>query len=420
MSLQKSALQLLDAVGDRLGINTRYFSSQGGIVLIAHTITILYGIVISYLTTLLFTQDALGMYKFALSIVGFLGVLKLSGLATSIAKDLNQHETSPLLHTARQYFLLLLGLSALILLSIPVSYYFGRGELWSLLTVAAVLVPLEAMALTFSSGLITGKSLFALSLRYSVVAKLIMLVVNLLVFAVYPSPTLLLASTLLTNIVVYGHFCVRLIPKYTNHEHSNRIFGYGFKLSLASVPVTIVWYVDSFLIAGTFGLGQLAVFYVATLIPEQFKKLFKELLAVTFSRQASGKDTWARRKKLALFSVGGMVPVVLIFVAYCFVAQSIFNVLFPLYDDPNTVFLSKVALATLLIITWNIIPQYLEAHGYLHQIRRINALCAGAFLICMLILIPQYGLLGAIISRGIFRLVFVGSSMFYLLTPPRE
>lgn len=409
-------LFIIDGVGNRLGINARYFTYQGFFTLQAHGINIVYGLVVSYATALFFSPELFGQYRFVLNIIGMLSIITLGGIATAIAKDLNQHEKSPLLHTAKMYYIPIALYAMSLLITIPIVSIWGRSELWSLLLIVAMLGPIEAAMLIFSGGIIIGKALFKKAIYYSLTAKIISIILISAMFTWYQSATLLLAITMSVNILVHGTFVKKYIYSYTNAEKNNRIFIYGTKLSLINMPNTLVWYLDGLMISAYFGITQLAVFTVALMIPEQVKILFKELIAITFSRQASGKDSTARRRQLVYFSSIGTICFLFIILLYWITADVFFGILFPKYNDANTIFLSKIAFATLITVPWNLIPQYLQAHGATKAVRNSNIIASVVFLICLITLIPSYSLLGAIISRGLFRISYATLSLYYLLT----
>lgn len=417
-SLKATLLPLVDQVGSYFGINARYFTQQGSFTLVAHGINILYGILISYLSALLFNPELFGQYRFVLSIIGICAVLKLSGLSTAISRSLSKNAKSPLVYTFKLYLIPVALFGITLLSAIVVLQFWGRNELWPLFAVAALLAPIEAAALTFAGGIITGKALFKNAIYYSVTAKLLNLLLTVPMFLLFPSPVALLAIILGVNIVVYGTFVWRYLPLYNTHDSDTKVFTYGAKLSLFQIPGTIVWHIDSLLISAYFGLTQLAIFSVAILIPEQFKMLFKELLAISFSRQAAGSDTKARRHHLIIICAKGTVLFLLFIIAYWVSVDYFFGVIFPQYNDPQTIFLSKLMFATLIVIPWNLVPQYLEAHGATVAVRNSNLYSSGVFLVCLLWLIPTYGLLGAVISRAMFRFAYTLLSIFYLYTAP--
>jgi O-antigen/teichoic acid export membrane protein len=403
----------------------RYFSadirkvtSDSFIVLVSHSFNLLYGFTLSYLSTRIFLPEVYGSYQFVLSILGMLGFLKLNGMTNALARDVNVHDKSPIIFTMRRYALFTSSISLLLILAIPLLLLWDRIELWPMFVVAAIFTPLDATVTTFFSAIITGKSQFKIALYYSLLLKTLQIIGLILIFTFFPSPTLLILLTFLLSIILYGNFLRKNVAQYDDGSAHNRIFSYGVQLSIATIPTIIVWYIDSMMIAALFGMSQLAMFSVALIVPEQFKQIFKELLSVTFSHQSRGKDTIQRRRNLLWYCTIGTIPFIFAIIAYYYAAPYIFEWIFPRYAGAEVLFMSRVAFATLIVMPWNLVPQYLEAQGYVDQVKYINIISSVLFAFCLITLIPLYGLIGAIFSRAILRCIYVFASLWYLCTIP--
>lgn len=393
-------------------------TSDSFTVLIAHSFSIVYGLILSYLSARIFLPEVYGSYQFVLSIVGILGFLKLNGMSNAIARDVNLHEKSPLAYTMRRYVLFTVSISVLLILAIPLLHIWNRTELWPMFVIAAIFTPLDALVSTFFSGIIVGKSLFSTALRYSLILKILQIIGIVCIFTFYPSPTLLLLLTFVLSVLLYGYFLYTNVALYTNSLRDNRIFTYGMQLSIATIPTIIVWYIDSMLIAAFFGMSQLAMFSVALIVPEQFKQIFKELLSVTFSHQSRGKDSMKRRMNVLWHCTVGTLPFIVAIIAYYYLAPFIFEWIFPRYTSEIVLQISRIAFATLIVMPWNLVPQYLEAQGFVKQVKSLNIISSALFAISLVVLVPLYGLIGAIISRAMFRIVYVLASVWYVCTMP--
>jgi O-antigen/teichoic acid export membrane protein len=92
--------------------------------------------------------------------------------------------------------------------------------------------------------------------------------------------------------------------------------------------------------------------------------------------------------------------------------------LFPKYDASQVILLTSISAITLVVQPMSLLSQYLEAQRMIKAIWYSNLTAAIAFGISMIFLIPFYGLLGAMIARGIFRFVYSGMSWWYVLRSP--
>ncbi len=407
---QKKASALLSVIGKKFGIDAHYFAKNSLIVTIGHGISVLRGIVTGYLVTRLMPPVMYGEYQFVQSIIGTLGVFTMTGLPTSIARSIAKKEAVPLRYTMKIHTILS-SLGAIALLGIiPFLSRWGREDLWPLFVIAAILYVPSIVGPYFFGGIIIGTGKFATSLRTSldIGAALIVSVCAMLYFK--PSSSVLLALMLGIPSIVYMIRLRTMMKDYPSKDHSWKLLRYGAQLSIVTIPVTLSWYVDKLMISALFGLNQLALFSVALMIPEQLKVWAKELFPVSFSRQAHGTDSIERRQKITRAVGIGTLFTGIGILAYMLISPWIIPILFPLYASSNIVILTNIAAATLITTPATLFPQYLEARGMVRELQWANWTAAAFFVGSLFLLVPTYGLIGALFARGIFRLIYVGYS----------
>jgi O-antigen/teichoic acid export membrane protein len=182
--------------------------------------------------------------------------------------------------------------------------------------------------------------------------------------------------------------------------------------------MTLSWYADGLLVSAYFGLKQLAVLSVALLMPEQIKIWSKELFPILYATQASGADSVERRKKITqLVGMGTAVAGAGILV-YCLITPFIVPFLFPKYNPGEITFLTNVAAATLISTPATLYTQYLEARGMIRELQWCNWTSSVFYVVALVVLVPMYGPLGAILSRGILRAAFAGVGYIALKVVP--
>jgi len=207
-------------------------------------------------------------------------------------------------------------------------------------------------------------------------------------------------------------------PAEEGTRHTRAILRYGWQLTLATLPVDIVWYVDKLLIPHFFGLSRLATFSIALLIPEQAKILIKQFFPVAFAKQAAGDDSRQRRGKLMKIVLAGTAIFAVGIGIYIALSPVLMPLLFPQYDARELVLLTSVAAVTLLTMPGALFAQYMEARGMIRQIQISNWSAALVFGVALILLIPRYGLLGAVIARGVLRLVSLLFTWWFVMRGP--
>ncbi len=409
----------ITAIGQRFGIDAHYFAKNSFFVLLGHVLSILRGIISGYLVARFFEQEMYGQYQFILSVMGMLSIFGLGGLTTSVARAWSRGDAFSL-HRITVYQIKFCLLGSLILLGcIPFLEYYGRQEFWPLFVAAALIFPLPSVAMVRFGGYTIGKARFDLSLKVSLIWSLYTIIASLAIIAFHQSALLMLvAGTAITPIVYLWYSRKMIPPKEDGNTNTNAIIRYGWQMTLSTLPTELVWYLDKIFIAHFLGIGQLAVFSVALLIPEQVKFLLKQFIPITFAKQAGKEDSRERRAKLIKAVLCGVVIFTIGIGIYIALCPLIIPWLFPKYDASEVIFLTSISAITLITQPMSLLSQYLEAQGMVKAIWYSNLTAAIAFALSMSFLIPFYGLLGAMIARGVFRLVYSGMSWWYVLRSP--
>ena len=406
-------------VGEKFGIDAHYFAKSSFLVMIGHTVSIVRGLITGYLVARLFQKEVYGAYQFILSVMGIISLFGLPGLAHSVTRAWARGDAFSLKQVLKKQFVVCLMGSLILLGCIPFLAYYNRQELWPLFVVGAILFPLSPMAMVIFGGYTVGKARFDTSLRANIQWSIISILVTLVIIFFHQSAMLLLIAGMSIPSLVYLYNSKNIKPpKEDGEENTKAIIRYGWQLTFSTLPVNIVWYIDKLMISQLFGLNQLALFSVALLIPEQVKILAKQLFPVTFSRQAQGEDSKERRRKLmkavllgtAVFAVG-----ITLYIAVC---PWLMPLLFPTYAANELVLLTSVASLSLIVIPGTLFSQYLEARGMIKEIQYASWGAAAVFGVMLFLLIPMYGLLGAIIARAVFRFVYMGVTWWMMMRSP--
>lgn len=411
---------IVDRIGVLMGIDAQYFVTNTYRVSLAHGINVLKGLITGYLVTRLFPKEMYGEYRLVMYIVGVVGMISLSGLPTAIARSVaRDSQEAPLRCTMQAYAIFCLLGSVVLLLIIPFLHIWNRIELWPMFVIEAILFVPTSVGTMFFGGIVTGKGEFKEALRATTITSACVALGVLLMLFIYPSATLLLLIVNLVPAIVYLRAVRRMMRSFPSKQQSWKIMKAGISLTIASLPLSISSYLDGIIIAGLFGTKELATYAVAILIPEQIKLFFKELLPIAFSRQAIGEDSQERRQHMMRIVVRGTLLFTVIIAAYIALMPLVIPWLFPQYDAHAVFALSSIATITLITVPATLFVQNLEARGNIAQLQITEWTSTLGFISSLLLLTPTIGIMGAIVSRGVFRLMLVTMSGYFVLRKNR-
>ncbi len=411
---------LLTAVGRKLHIDAHYFAKNSFFVLVGQALSIVRGVVTGYLVTRFFSTQVYGEYQFILSVMGMLSLFTFMGASTAVSRAWSRDDHFSLNAVSLYQAKLCLVGSLILVGSIPFLSWYDRQSLWPLFLAAAVIFPLPPLAMLRFPAYAIGKGRFDLTLQAGFVWTILVILSTLAILIFWQSSILMLITGTAIPPLVYFWYGrhIRSPQESGDREATKKIIRYGWHLTLSTLPVELVWYIDRLLISHYLGLAQLATFSVALLIPEQAKVLLKQLLPISFSRQAKIKDSHESRRKLMKVVLLGTALFALGIAVYIAICPIIIPLLFPRYDATQVIWLTSLAAITLIVQPMSLFSQHLEARRMIRELWITNCVSSVVFLVSLLVLIPWYGLAGAIIARGIFRCISSGITCWYIVRLP--
>lgn len=406
----------LTSLGKRFGIDTHYYAKNGAMVTLGHAVYLVRGFVSGYIVARFFDREVYGQYQFMLSVLGSFSVFALSGMAHSVTRAWARGDGFSLSGVMRPQFIATSIVSAALLLCVPFLPLFGREEFTAMFIVSALLFPLAPLAMVHFGGYSVGKARFDLSLKVTVVSSVLVIAATGAIILFRQSALLMLISALAITPLTQLAFSWRVRPpaeKGTKNTQS--IVRYAWQLTFATLPSDLVWYLDKLLISYFFGLNQLAVFTVALLIPEQAKIFAKQFIPMAFAKQAAHGDSAQRRRHLLKIVLFGTAVFIAGVTVYIIVVPWLMPILFPEYASHELVMLTSAAAITIVLMPGSLLTQFLEARGMINEVRLSTWIATGVFAVALVTLIPLWGPMGAIVARGLFRLVSVVIAAWFVL-----
>ncbi len=406
----------LNAISRRFRIDAHYFAKNSFLVLASQAIGILRGIVTGYLVARLFSKEMYGEYQFIASVTGMLALLALPGFSTAVARSWSRKEGFSIgrIH-AIQLGVALIG-SAILFCSIPFLSMYGRESLWPLFVAAAVLFPLPPIATLRFGAYALGQSRFDLTLKANLIWSIAMVAASLAVVFLHQSSLLIyIVNTSIPSLVYLAMSRKATPPSDPDGSNTKAIVRYGWLLTFASLPNDLSSYLDKLLISHFFGLDQLASFSVAILVPEQAKQVVKQLMPVSFPRQAVMNDVADARRKLQKVVWYGTLLFAAGIAVYWAVSWFALPILFPKYAASDIVGISNLSAFILIFMPATLFYQYMEAQKMIRQLQWTQWISSAVFSASLIALVPFYGAMGAVLSRGIFRMTSVTMAWWFVM-----
>jgi O-antigen/teichoic acid export membrane protein len=388
-----------------------YLAKGGAWLTAGQVISIISAFLLAVAFANLLPKETFGTYRYVLSIVSILAIPTLGGINTSITQAVAKGYNGsliPFLKTRIRWGLL----GALASIGLSLYYYLnGQETLTISFLIAAIFLPFMD-PLNIYGSFLSGKKLFNISSKYSIITKVIATLLMLSVLFFSTNIFLIIFTYFISYTIIRFAFLQITLKKYTfNKEKDQSIITYGKHLSLMGVISGIAQHLDKILVFHYLGAAELAIYSFAITIPEQIKGIFKNIHVLAFPKFAA-KTTAEIKKTIYKKMVKLIILATLVTVVYIFMAPFIYQVFFPQYIE--SVLYSQIFAISIILLPTGLIIIALQSQKAQKTLYKFNTYSPIAQIVILFIFVYFYGLIGLIIARILIRVVNAIISMLLL------
>jgi O-antigen/teichoic acid export membrane protein len=335
-----------------------------------------------------------GNYNYILSLVEMLGILTLSGVWQAVNQAVARGLEGSF-YTGFKTKLRWGLLASLVALGAAIYYWLQGNQLLPIpLLIIAVFLPLM-LASQLYSGFLLGRKLFNIQTKYNIITQI--------VCAAAIVVTMLFTKNLFWLIAIYfvshtlsNYFFYRLTQKkfQPNREEDPKTISYGRHLSLMGIINIAASQLDKLLLFTLTGSVELAVYSLASAIPEQISGILNNVSNLAFPKLATKSPQELKTtliKKVWKF----FLIIIAIIIVYLLLAPFVYKIFFPQYLA--SIVYSQIAIFSLLALPTNLLNTAFQAQMMKKELYllKLNGIIK---LILLVVLVPIYGILGAVLA----------------------
>ena len=403
---------LTEILGKKFHFDAKYFIGGGIWLSLGQSVSLITGLAITALLAHFLTERDYGIYKYLLSLAVILGSFSLTGIGQSILQATARGFTGYYRQSLKFIFKYSLFITTLSLLA-ALYYFINDNNTLALgCLIIAITQPL-IKPFQFINTYLQGLKNFKESTKIHTL-KTIFTALSLL-FSIFWTDNILIIlsvyflSQAIVNLFLFKYTNPSLAPllKSTKRQFDN----YAKHTSIRNIISTIATKADNIIVFTRLGASELAIYSIATIIPEQIKGTFKNLASLILPKYSASMDANAVKLSLPKRSVQLFLVFTLISIAYILVSPYVYDLLFPKYSK-SIVYSQIFALsfpASIGILTTSYIQSQLN-NGALY---RIDIMMSIITLIVMYAG-SYYGVMGVVVSRVILRYLNLALSFYYV------
>lgn len=399
--------EYLEKYTKKFGLDLKYFLYGGFWIFLNEIINFTRGFVISILFANFLSKETYGEYTFILTLLSIAMLFALPGIPITIIRSLTKNFDGTYKKANNLVFKWSFLGSLLIIFVGVYSIIFNKNYNFLLLLILSLFFPLYAYTSYYHTVLHAKKEykvLFISNIIFTIfyfISILIPLFFSLGIFYI-------IIMTTLSHIFVKGYFHFYILNHIIkNDEVDEKGIFFGKKISASRGFSSFLLRLDPILITYFLGFQSLAIYTIVTMLPSQFRFLFKTtspLFLQKFSTIITNK------KKLIIYFIILAFIAFLTILIFSISSKYIFMLFYPEYLIHYK--LSILFSLSLLVIPGLLLQSYFQAELSNKFINFVELSSSGINLILILILIQHFGLIGVIISNIISRIYI--SIMFFL------
>jgi len=404
LKAKNQVYRLIEAVQGYLKIDLFYLIKGESWLLLGKAIGLMASFALSLAWANWINKEIYGYYQYILSLVGVISVFSLPELGAAIIQATARNFEGSFVRGFK--IQLKWGLLASLSCLAIAGYYWLKGNtnLPLAFLVIALFLPLFNASIIYLAFL-WGKKLFNIQIRYDSTTQVVAaLVIILTLFSIktYLSDWPIYLLLLLIFAVYYAartslrfFFFLRTKSKFRpNSKEDPKTISFGKHLTFSGLADLVASNLDKILLFHYLGAVQLAIYSFATLIPEQLNSLLKQISNLTlpkFSLRSREEIRATLLKKF--FYLAALIAVLAL--GYIIIAPFVYQFLFPKYL--SSLPYSQIYVLSIIPLSFSI-GAVLRAKMMIKEIYQIRIITPIVRALLFIVLIPMYGIWGAIFA----------------------
>ncbi len=375
-----------------------YVAKSGFWLTLGQVATIATSFILSILFARLLSKETFGIYKYILSVAGFISTFSLTGMNTAITRAVSQGREESFIQslphqlkwTAPQ-FLLLLGVAL---------YYTMQGNhVYGIcFAIISVCGPLSTVSNSFGAYL-QGKEDFKTMSLYSISSTFIYLIAMASTLLHTPSLLFLIIAYFVSTTGANVYFCYRTIRTRALSKDAplaQEDSKYAIHLSVMNFISAGASQIDSIIVYHLLGPAELAIYVFSTFIPDRIRNVFNVITSAALPRLSSRKngaqESSVMRKFLQMFILAGIT-----IGGYILFAPTLYHILFPQYTE--SIVYSQIYSISLIMLPSMISLPALYALRKERALYIVNIGLPVLKILISVVAIYSWGIMGAIVAK---------------------
>ena len=385
----------------RLRIDITYFLSGGLWLISAQGLTIIASLISTVIFARLLSPTELGVYRYVISVGSFLSAFSLSGIGQAILQAGAKGHLGFFRYSTKPTLIYGFGSSVAALIAAVYYFYNGNQILMIGCLTIALLQPVSILFLN-TLAYLYGQQSFRSGTYLQGIKSFVVAAASIATIYITTDITALLIVYFTSQAVCgIGSYLWYRPSKATLQPIESGIqkkyLAFAKHTSVQNIIVGLATRLDNIIVFQHLGAASLAHFTIATLLPDQIKGAFKNILTLLIPKYAKHDTIDTLRAHIPKRSLQFFCILVLISIGVILITPPLYAFLFPQY--PEAILYSQLLAlsfpAAIYLIPFSVLQSQTKDRTLYHFHTYISIFQ----IVITYVLILTHGLIGAIIAR---------------------
>jgi O-antigen/teichoic acid export membrane protein len=394
-----------------------YLASAGMWSTLGGIIVSVFALLLSIAFANFLPSEVFGTYQYFISLSSLLAALCLTGMNIAVSQSTARGYEGDLRAAVRAQLMwsvvpIAIGMTAAL-------YYFLKGNsmLATGLLIIAIFTPLTNSFNTYSAFL-QGKKEFKRIFTYTMATSLLYYAFIFPTVFFFRQALVLIFVNLAINALSTAYFYFRTLrASRPNDQTDPHTIPYGRHLSVMNTIGTIAAQLDSILVFHFLGPLELAIYSLASMVPERIATFFKFITTAALPK-LSNRSHEEIRRHIVSKTLRAAIPGIAVTILYIAAAPFIFHLLFPKYGD--AVFFTQLYAPYIITVAANIPAAAIVAMRMNRELYVFNIATPVLLVILQVVLLFQLGIAGILLARLISNTFNICFAIYLILHPFSE
>lgn len=353
-----------------------------------------------------------GVYRYILSVYNLVAMFGLPGMDTAILQSVSKGFDNSF---KRGFWLKFkwshLGMLASFIFAAYNQIFTHNFTVAIAMVIVGLCLPLSEATGSYVS-LLHGKKLFRTSSIMAIILQFTSTAGLITALLLTKEVLIIIAIYFVVNIITNGAFVLYSLRRHINNQQTDpHLLSYGKSLTIFNVISRIIASIDQIVLFNILGPVQVALFALASAVPNRIQSLLRIAGTVAFPKLAQRPlNTISKTLPRKCLLFGLLIIGLIIF--YIVLAPFVFTLLFPRYL-PALQYSQFLVIYNLGAITYPI-SSALFAHKHVKENYAIATTNLIVKIIALIALVPLVGIWGAVVSTVLAAFSTIGLSFYFL------